>query len=175
MWELNEFGSSIYFKVYVMVVLFMETLAPLTLLTVLNFIAAKKYSSIINSANAGLTTDSVVQRREEENRCTRMILIMTSVCIVTHLLDLFSAIGKRIESLGMYEMSQEMSVLITFFRQVTFLIIFAAHSFDGVFIFGMDSNLTRISLQMLGSIQVRAEFIQSLDKVDNNWSEILMF
>jgi hypothetical protein len=174
MWELNEFGSSIYFKVYVMVVLFMETLAPLTILTVLNCIAAKKYSSI-DPPNVGLTTDTVVQRRVAENRCTRMILIMTSVCIVTHLLDLFSAIGKRIESLGMYEMSQEMSVLITFFRQVTFLIIFAAHSFDGVFIFGMDSNLTRISLQMLGSIQVRAEFIQCLDKVDNNWSEILMF
>jgi len=59
----------------------------------------------------------------------------------------------------MYEISQETSVLITFFRQVTFLIIFAAHSFDGVFIFGMDSNLRRIGLKMLGFIQVRADFI----------------
>jgi hypothetical protein len=163
MWELNEFGSSIYFKVYVMVVLFMETLVPLTLLTVLNCIAAKKYSTI-DPPNVRLTTDTVVQRRQAENRCTRMILIMTTVCIVTHLLDLFSAIGMRIESLGLIEISQEMSVLNTFFRQVTFLIILAAHSFDGVFIFGMDSNLRRISLKMLGSIQVRAKFIQCLDQ-----------
>jgi len=42
---------------------------------------------------------------------------------------------------------------------VTFLIIFAAHSFDGVFIFGMDSNLRRISLKMLGSIQVREKLL----------------
>jgi len=76
MWELNAFGSSIYYKVYVMVVLFMETLAPLTILTVLNCIAAKKYSSI-GPPNVGLTADSVVQRRKAENRCTRMILIMT--------------------------------------------------------------------------------------------------
>ena len=141
----------------------METLVPLTILTVLNCIAAKKYSSI-DPPNIGLTTDTAVQRRQAENRCTRMILIMTSLCIVTHLLDLFSATGMRIESLGMYEISQEMSVLITFFRQVTFLIIFPTHSFEGFLIFGMDSNLRRISLQMLASIQVRAKFIQCLDE-----------
>jgi len=158
MWELNEFGSSIYFKVYFMLVLIMETLVPLTILTVLNCIATKKYSSI-DPPNVGLTTDIVVQRRQAENRCTRMILIMTSVGIVTHSIDLFSAVGIRIESLGMFKISQEMSVLITFFRQVTFLIIFAAHSFDGVFIFGMDSNLRRISLKILGSIQVRGTLL----------------
>ena len=130
----------------------------LTILTVLNLIAARKYSSI-NPPNVGLTTDSAIQRRVAENRCTKMILIMTSVCIVTHLLDLCSAIGQRIKGLGIYEMTQEMSVLITFFRQVTFLIIFAAHSFDGVFIFGMDSNLRRISLKMLVSIQVSTKSI----------------
>ena len=69
-----------------------------------------------------------------------MILIMTSVCIVTHLLDMFSALGKRIKGMEMFEVTPEMGVLITFFRQVTFLIIFTAHSFDGVLIFGMDSN-----------------------------------
>jgi len=73
MWEFNAFGGSIYYKVYVMVVLFMETLVPLTILTVLNCIAAKKYSSI-DPPNVGLTTYTVVQRREAENRCTRMIL-----------------------------------------------------------------------------------------------------
>ncbi len=86
-----------------------------------------------------------------------MILIMTLVCIVTHLIDFFSAMGIRIESIGIFEISQEMSVLITFFRQVTFLIIFTVYSFDGVFIFGMDSNVRRITLKMLGSIQVRAK------------------
>jgi len=156
-WKFEAFGNSVYFKVYVMVIMLMETLVSLTILTVLNLIAARKYSSI-NPPNVGLTTDSAIQRRAAENRCTKMILIMTSVCIVTHLLDLCSTIG-RLEVLGIYKMTQEMSVLITFFRQVTFLIIFTAHSFDGIFIFGMDSNLRRIALKMIGSIQVRVKSI----------------
>ncbi len=140
-----------------MVIMLIETLVSLTILTVLNLIAARKYSSI-TPPNVGLTTDSAIQRREAENRCTKMILIMTTVCIVTHLLDLCSAIG-RLEVLGIFEMNKEISVLINFFRQVTFLIIFTAHSFDGIFIYGMDSNLRRIALKMLGSIQVGVESV----------------
>jgi len=61
-------------------------------------------------------------------------------------------------------MNKEISVLINFFRQVTFLIIFTAHSFDGIFIFGMDSNLRRIALKMLGSIQVGGESVECFDE-----------
>ncbi len=158
MWEFNAFGSSIHFKVYVMVVLFMETLVPLTILAVLNLIAARKYSSMI-PPTVGLTTECLKRRRRAENRCTIMILIMTTVIIVTRILDLIAATGQRTVSLGIYKVTKEMSVLITFFRQVTFLITFTTHSFDCVFIFGMDSNLRRIALKMLGSIQVGVESV----------------
>jgi len=136
----------------------METLAPLTLLTVLNFIAAKEYR-LMDTSNIGLTSASIIQRRDAEIRWTKLILIMTSVCIVKHLLDLISALGQRIRGLGMYEMTEEMSALISFFRQATYLIIFSIHAFDGVFIFGMDSNLRKIGKKMLGSIQVRVKLI----------------
>ena len=80
------------------------------------------------------------------------IKIMTSVA---HLLDMFSALDQRIKGLGMFEVTPEKDLLITFFKQVTFLIIFTAHSFDGVLVFGMDSNLRRIGQEKLGSINVR--------------------
>jgi len=150
-----------------MVVLFLETLAPLTLLAVLNFIAAKEYR-LMDTSNIGLTNASIIQRRDAENRWTKLILIMTSVCIVKHLLDLVSALGQRIRGLGIYEITEEMSALISFFRQVTYLIIFSIHSFDGVFIFSMDSNLRKIGKKMLGSIQVRVISIQCLDEFVNN-------
>jgi len=137
----------------------METLVPLTILAVLNLIAARKYSSMI-PPTVGLTTECLKRRRRAENRCTIMILIMTTVIIVTRILDLIAATGQRTVSLGIYKVTKEMSVLITFFRQVTFLITFTTHSFDCVFIFGMDSNLRRIALKMLGSLQVRLKYFK---------------
>ncbi len=153
MWEFNSFGDSIYFKAYILVVLLMETLMPLIILTVLNIISIKGYRTR-NRSNIGLTNTRLILRRESENRITRMIMIMISLCIVVHLLDFISSLGQRIKGLNIFVLSDQMDILIPFFRQATFLIIFISHTVDDLLIFGMDKNLKKIVYEKLLRVRV---------------------
>ena len=81
-----------------------------------------------------------------------MVLILTTMCIVTHTLDMLIGFCRRLNEFNIF--SLEIQAFVSFFRQLTFLLMFMMHAFDGVIIFMMDNNLRLIIKEIFESVRV---------------------
>ena len=142
--DLNEFGRTNFYKIYVISAFVLESFIPLLFACSLSFIAlngfrklSKKKSQLLNKS------DSIKQKKNLH--FTRIILIITLIFVFTRVFDLVSFTIMKIYYIYNLQPLRLVSSLINFFLQLNYFCMFLSHSMNGI-LFGIyDRNLFKIA------------------------------
>ena len=93
-WEASEFGSSLYFRLYVLSLLLVESVIPVFFLLILNIISIRKFRKFM--ANKTTLTTAQNKSVKAEERFTKWILVLTAICLITRTLDTMICIVNRL-------------------------------------------------------------------------------
>ena len=139
-WTRSEYGQSKIAQVYVLLVFIVESIIPCLCLLILFVIAKFKFNKVIKNSSSMLASDpaSLVSL---EMRFSRFTLIMMSIFLFTHILDLFVGIAHRLVFVIGMDVTSELASLINFTRQFTYLVIFSSHALNSLLYYIMDRNL----------------------------------
>ena len=139
-WTRSEYGQSTIAKVYVILVFIVESIIPCFCLLILFVIAKFKFNKVIKNSSSMLASDpaSLVSL---EMRFSRFTLIIMSIFLFTHILDLFVGIANRLVFVIGMDVTSELASLINFTRQFTYLVIFSSHALNSLLYYIMDRNL----------------------------------
>jgi hypothetical protein len=74
-------------------------------------------------------------------RFTKLILILTSVCIFTRTLDTTITVLNRLRLLSVLAMSDEAQALLKLTRASVFFLLILAHALDGLLYYCYDSKM----------------------------------
>ena len=139
-WTRSEYGQSKIVEVYVLLVFIVESIIPCLCLLILFVIAKFKFNKVIKNSSSMLASDpaSLVSL---EMRFSRFTLIIMSIFLFTHILDLFVGIANRLVFVIGMDVTSELASLINFTRQFTYLVIFSSHALNSLLYYIMDRNL----------------------------------
>lgn len=138
-WELNEFGSTKFYIIYVLTVFLIETVIPLTLLTTLNAMSIRRYRQ--NTLERRRLQTTIKHIKKIEIRFTKTVLILNIILIVSRGLDMIIGVITRIIIFGEVEISRESGILFDTSRTFIFSILFFVHAFESIFYLLMDRNI----------------------------------
>jgi hypothetical protein len=137
-WIFNKFGSSEYFKVYLIVTFTISTLLIVILLFILNVISVTKFREIM----ASLTRE---RRKAEiaQARFTKFSLVLSVICLIASTLDLISGIGKILVLADPTEYTHQSIILVEFFGEFANMVLFCSHGYECLIYLIIDSNLKK--------------------------------
>lgn len=139
-WTLTDFGKSRYWKAYTIFVLVFEFVIPLASLTILNCFSIYKYKQIMrNKRRLAQAADKRIN--EAERRFTRLIITLSLILIVTRTFDTATSIFYRSTLFGYITLSDEMKALVKMIKAISFLMLIAAHAFDGLLYYFYDLKM----------------------------------
>jgi len=144
--QLTEIGASQFFYFYNIALFFVETVAPVVALTVLNLISVYKFRKLM--ANKKLLTVDRGGTRHAEIKFTLMVFILTSICILAHVFDLVVVVIHRMWILEPSLSSRKPWELIVFVREYANIFLYVVHALDGLVYLKMDKNLWSLILKM---------------------------
>lgn len=137
-WIPSAIGQTVLFKIYIFLVLFLESVLPLISLLVMNIIAVVKFRKIKT-----MIANVIEQRTQETlSRYTKLIIILTFICISTRSLDTTLAIYRRVNLFIGIVMTDKLEALFQLFRHFSLFLLFAEHALDGVLYYIFDMNMT---------------------------------
>lgn len=147
-WTLNYFGQSSLFKVYATSSLLFEGLVPLIMITFLNKKTLTLFKEMVKAMEYENTMSSLAVRRIEafKIRFTKMITALTFISISTRTIDVTVNITYRLILLWYPAIYVEYAPLIMFFKNANFLIMFFAHSFDGLVYYIYDGHMKMLCI-----------------------------
>lgn len=119
-----------------------ETVIPLTILTVLNIQSIRKFHELME--NKVTLTNNRNRIYRAEAKFTKLVVSLTTISIFTRLIDMLSDLVNRLNGVEIIEFSRDAQIQIQFVKQLTFCFLFAAHALDGLVYFKMDQNLWNI-------------------------------
>ncbi len=150
--ELNRFGTSQIYKFYLIALFMIETVIPIVTISVLNvfsILESRKQTRI----HRNLTNKQRITKKSEDGY-SKIVIILTTICITSRLLDLATNLLFRLDILHLIMFSEDMSVLTKFSLSLTNLLLFIIHGKDGLVYLKMDRNLWTLNLAMYGQKQV---------------------
>ena len=142
-WTSNPFGLSAFYKYYILIVLFIESVIPTILLVMYNLIVLIKYRRHMNEKHK-LTKNCL---KKSDVRFTKMILVLTGIFFVTHFFDMVMAILLRYYYYYAGDnvtISQLARSLINFLRQFVYLLQYTQYAFNIFIYVANDPNLYKI-------------------------------
>ncbi len=142
--ELSQFGTSSVFLAYSLALVLVENVLPVLIMIFLNAVSVSKFKRLMYTH--GHLTRNQTDAKKREVRFTKMILILSSICIVSRLMDMISSMAYRVTILNPAMFSQATIDLTVFFRNLTNLCLYAVNSLDALVYFKMDTNLWKIIL-----------------------------
>ena len=131
------------FKVYILCVFILESVLPTVLLIALSLIANAKFNKRVRIRQETGMVVSSEELRKDEVRFSRMIMVIMIIFSITRSFDLIVGIAFRVMvfiSPGNYEIE----VIMNFFRQLTYLLLIAAHALNSLIYMAMKSKLRYI-------------------------------
>lgn len=123
---MTSFGETIYFQLYALAVLFLESLIPTILLFILNIISLIKFKMMLSRVTPSLLM------RHVEIKLVRLVLSLTFICIFTRMLDNLTEFFARGLFVLEIQLSSEMESLRILSRQTAIFFLFGAHALDGI-------------------------------------------
>lgn len=143
-WTLNEFGKTKFFGVYALVIILLEFVIPLAMLIVLNLKSLIIFRRMLGML-ANRRADQETRRFLDFNtRFTKLVIILTFICILTRTFDMMVNLGHRAVLLFFPDASDELVELFLFLRTVNFLVLITAHAFDGLFYYLYDAKMRNL-------------------------------
>ncbi len=140
--ELTEFGRSKFVIIYVTLVYILETFIPQILLIVFNvFSILKFHETMINKRRIAGNRNIIMRSRRAQMKFMRIQIILSSICIVTRVIDLVSGILIRLAGLDQIDESSGKYEAIKKFSDFSSFLLYVVHAFDGLLFFKMDRNL----------------------------------
>ncbi|MFT4802063.1 MAG: hypothetical protein ACI93N_001838 [Flavobacteriaceae bacterium] len=141
-WKSNVLGS-----IYLIVLLFLECVIPVLVLTILNLTSVYKFRKIMRMR--GHLISYKTKERKIEIRTTKIVILLTLVCIITRAFDMFCEARIRIGWFKLVEYSAEEKVENELISHISKLFMNCAHAFEGIVYFTMDKNLKNMFLDHL--------------------------
>jgi len=92
---------------------------------------------------------------------TKMVIILSTICFVTRLIDTIVGISVMLMVLKMFDFSADVESWIRFLYEWSCLMIASAHALDVLVYIVMDSNLRRCTKDLFRRI-ARTKFVSSI-------------
>jgi len=146
LFKLTGFGQSTIFKSYAAVTFLIETVLGVCTIGLLNVLSAIRFREKMIRKGHLLRNRTVTRRAE--NMFTKMVLILTTICFITRLLDTVTITLVRLMSLDVYNFSEENKSQIKVYYEISSILLLAAHAFDNWVYFLMDPNLRRCTREL---------------------------
>ena len=166
--KLTNFGLSKAYTYYLVVLFMLETVIPIGTILVLNVLSVVKFrkqTRIHRNLTRQQQNDNKV-----ENRYTKLVIILTTICIISRFFDMATGLLYRLQYLDPSMISKGQILLITFSMSLSNLVLFIIHGEDGLIYFKMDRNLWRLSLAMLGLKKVNIFIFKSFQNIKNKFT-----
>jgi hypothetical protein len=144
--KLSNFGISQIFNSYSIAILLFDTVIPIVIILFLNLASIYKFRKRVR-IHHNLTR---INENKTENRYSKLVIILTTICIISRLLDLVTNILFRFSIFNPSIFTNSEVVLIIFSVNLTNLFLFVIHAADGILYLVMDTNLSRLSLSLIG-------------------------
>ena len=141
-WTLTEFGLSTFFKVYSLILLLFETIIPLGVLITISVISLRKFRKLMISKRS-ISMDGSYIIAAEMN-FTRLIIALTSICILTRTFDSIMAIYYREKLFFDIKFSETLDAMLYFIKHISTGLLFGAHSLDGLLYYSYDIQMKRL-------------------------------
>jgi len=154
-WYIEKIGYNTYYITYVLVLFIFDTIAPPIVLSILGFMSLKKFRLALDLKAKVSSQSNSQTRRKQENRFTKLTIILTSACVIYRTIDCLTGVVLRIGNFVFINYSLETMAIIGVSRDISLFIIVAAHTFDNFIIFKMDSNLNLILKKLFRFKHVR--------------------
>jgi len=137
--KLNYFGQSNIFKVFLVLSNFNEIFLGVFVLGFLQVISVFKFREKMKRKGHLLRNRTEPQRAER--MFTKMVFILTTICLVTRSIDAINSVSVRIVALRVYEITDSTKYHLMFLNDITFILLFSEHAFDILVYLIMDPNL----------------------------------
>ncbi len=147
-WYIRDFGYNMYYIIYILALFIFDTIAPPILLSVYGALSVRKFRQALALKARVSQQTTAAERKQNENRFTILIIILTLICAIYRTLDCLTGIVLRIGNFGIVNNSTEALHVIRICRDISHFLVFAAHAVDGAVIFMMDKNLIAIVKQL---------------------------
>jgi hypothetical protein len=141
-----DFGQSSMYKSYVAGTFLLETILGVCTLGYLNLLSAIRFRE--KMIRKGHLLRNRTDTKQKEVMYTKMVLILTTVCFTTRLLDAVTGTFARSMALNIFEFSDEAKYRITLCYDISLMLLLAAHAFDNCLYFLMDPNLRRCTREL---------------------------
>ena len=142
-WTLTEFGLSTFFKVYSLILLLFETIIPLGVLITMSVISLRKFRKIMVRKRS-IKNDKKNFIIAAEMNFTRLIIALTSICILTRTFDSIMAIYYREKLFFDIKFSETLDAMLYFIKHISTGLLFGAHSLDGLLYYSYDIQMKRL-------------------------------
>lgn len=140
----TEFGQTDNIKIYFLCIFLLENILPTTLLIVFSLIARAKFNERVRyNQQAGMVTDPN-RLKTDEVHFSRMIMANMSIFIATRSFDLIVGLAARV-TFGLFPSSSySVASIISFLRQLAYLLLISAHAFSSLVYIALNSKLREI-------------------------------
>jgi len=144
--KLTDFGQSAMFKGYAAVTFLLQNALGVCALGVFNVLSAIRFRE--KMIRKGHLLRNRTDTKRKEVTYTKMVLILTTICFITRLLDAVTGTFARSLALNIFEFSDESKYRITLYYEISLMLLLAAHAFDNWVYFLMDPNLRRCTREL---------------------------
>jgi len=144
--KLTNFGQTSMFQGYAAGLFLLETVLGVFALGFLNVLSAIKFREKMIRKGHLLQNRTATKRKEV--LYTKMVLILTTICFITRLLDAATGTFARSMALNIFQFSEETKYRIVLCYDISLMLLLAAHAFDNWVYLLMDPNLRRCTREL---------------------------
>ncbi len=160
-WNYSNYSfSTIATRLYLAFFVSVEVVVPLIILIVLNLIALFKFKKII-AAKRRIQSNNESKIEKSEIRFTRLILMLTLICIITRTFDAITGVFSRFKFNGFVIASKEYDGITYIFKIVSLFFLFVSHALDGLLYFVYNKQM-QYSFKLLKCCKKKIEFVYFL-------------
>lgn len=146
-WKMTAFGETLFFQLYSVLALLVETVIPLTTLIVFNTISLVKFRKIMEAKRQMQNGQKNKHAGEASERYTKLIIGLSFIAILVRSFDTVISIFYRIKIFYEIQFSPVMTSLLDLVYSLDFLLLTVTHSLDGIFYYIYDSQMRTLFRQ----------------------------
>jgi len=129
-----------------------ETIIPIIVLFILSVVSVYKFR-VRMQIHSTLSMDQA-RAKKAEFRFTKMTLTLSTICIISRILDMITSLLFRMTSLNIKLFTTYDSTILHLLKSITDLILCSVKAFDGIIYLKMDKNIWKLILKTFTSKKV---------------------
>ncbi len=169
--KLTNFGISPVFQVYLGTISLICICISVFALGVFNTLSVIFFREKMKRKGHLLKNKTATRRAEVAH--TKMVIILTTICFVTRLIDTVVGISVMFMVLKILDFSADVESRIRILYEWSCLMIVSAHALDVLVYIVMDSNLRRCTEDLFRRI-TRRKFVSSIVQTENNKNNLII-